>query len=152
MYAWMYTCVTESLLPCHCTYISCYWKKYDCYIPNMSQTAIMLHGHVVPTYLLKCAKTQTTAMPTTQYCHICASNKYASQIPNMPHIQVSLYACDTTLSVSIPYISSLQSTMWLGALVFHIIGICPRTNMSATLHIYVPLYYYCSLHTDFRYK
>ena len=29
---------------------------------------------------------------------------------------------------------------------FHIIGMCTWTNMSAKLHIYVPLSYYCSLH------
>ena len=32
--------------------------------------------------------------------------------------------------------------------IFHITGICPWTNMSATLHIYVSPYYYSSLYRD----
>ena len=35
---------------------------------------------------------------------------------------------------------------------FHIIGIYPGTNMPTTLHIFVPLHYYCTLHTDCTYK
>ena len=31
---------------------------------------------------------------------------------------------------------------------FHIIGICPWTNLPVTLHIYVPHHYYCGLHRD----
>ena len=31
---------------------------------------------------------------------------------------------------------------------FHIIDICTSQNMPATLHTYVPLHCYCSLHTD----
>ena len=32
--------------------------------------------------------------------------------------------------------------------IFHIIDICSSANMPATLHMYVPLHYYCSLHIE----
>ena len=38
--------------------------------------------------------------------------------------------------------------MYVCMYVFHITDICTWENMPATSHIYVPLHYHCSLHTD----
>ena len=45
-----------------------------------------------------------------------------------------------------------NATMTTGIHTLQITGICPRTNIPATLQIYVSLYYYRSLRTDFIYK
>ena len=58
---------------------------------------------------------------------------------------------ETTMSVYIPYTNSLHSTIshqncWYTYI--HLIGTRPWTNMPDTLYIYVPMHFYCILHTD----
>ena len=56
---------------------------------------------------------------------------------------------ETTMSVYIPYINSLQLIPWPETLVylpFHIIGTCLWMNMSDTLCLYVIQYCYCNIH------
>ena len=71
----------------------------------------------------------------------------------MLHMQIRPGGNVTVMPVWILHMTSMHSTMWPWDLVyihFTFIGICPWKNMPATLHIYVPLYYYCSLHIDFQ--
>ena len=55
-------------------------SKYVCHIANISHTDIALK------FLYMCSKTQATAIYTAHYYHACASNKYASQMPQICHI------------------------------------------------------------------
>ena len=52
-----------------------------------------------------------------------------------------------------PHMCLLEWILWPRVLVYihtlHIIGLCLWTNMPATLHIFVPLHCYCSVHKDF---
>ena len=61
-HACVHTCV-PNLLPCHCTHLMSP-NKCDCNIANVTHPAIMLNGHVGPTFLYMCAKTQPTAIST----------------------------------------------------------------------------------------
>ena len=73
--------------------------------------------------------------------------KYAPEMPGMP---ITSCAHETTMSVYMPHMNSMQLTMQQDTLVymFHNTDICPRTNTPDILHIYVPLHCYCSLHID----
>ena len=56
--------------------------KYGCHMANMSHTAITLYGHIDPNKVVYvCQNTTNCSICFTCYCHICAHNKYASQMP-----------------------------------------------------------------------
>ena len=61
-----------------------------------------------------------------------------------------MHKYETTMSVYIPHMSSVQSIMWpeAGIHTFHIAGTCLWTVLPATLDIYDPLYSSCRLSTD----
>ena len=65
-----------------------------------------------------------------------------------------MHILHTYVSISTSYelTTITKVTRSTGIHIFHIIGKCPRTNLYTTLHIYVPLYHYCGLYTDFTYK
>ena len=142
-YVWMLACI-QSFFSCVALHILPISRnKYDSHIANMSHTAIMLHGHTDPLFFHVSATTQSTAISTSRYCHVCVNNKYASQIPHICHIcellhvhiwnnDVSTFAwCELTAINNVTRNTSIHT--------FYIIGICPRTNMLATLHILVLL-------------
>ena len=60
---------------------------------------------------------------------------------------------DTTMTVYVPHMNPMQSTMSPDTDIhtFQIIAICLWTNMSLTLLIHVPLHYYCGLHINPHY-
>ena len=69
----------------------------------------------------------------------------------MPHIQRSSCADKgTCVSIYASYKLAAINNMTrnTGIHTFHIIGICPWTDMPATQHINVTLHCYCSLHID----
>ena len=80
-------------------------------------------------------------------CH----NKYAPQMLYISHIcqiihvhmnnYVNIYASCGPIAMN-----SVMGKTCIHT--FHIIGICPWTNMTPTSHIYVPLHYYCGPHTN----
>ena len=127
-------------------------NKCGFYIANMIHTGIMLNGHTDPTVLYISAKIQPIAMHISHItAKICARKKYAPQIPHIFYICQLLFhmqISDNYVSIYTPYqLTAINDvTMTTDIYIFHIIGICPRTNMSPTLHIYVLLLFYCSLH------
>ena len=67
---------------------------------------------------------------------------------------ITSYAHNTSMSVNTLYeVTKINNVTRIYTYIhtLHIAGICPRTNMSTTLQIYIP-HYYCSLHTDFTDK
>ena len=89
------------------------------------------------------------------YNHICASNKYA---PQMPHIfQIHQLLCVQTWPHYVSIYTSYEltainnETRSSGIHASRITGICHWTNMPAPMHIYVPLDFSCNLHTDPNY-
>ena len=102
----------------------------------------MLYEHTDQTFLHTCAKTQLTAIHIS---HV--TGKYILEI-NMS-INVDIYAkyemvlYGRYINMVVPYMKFLKSTMQQRALyIYH------WPNMAATLYIYIPLYCYCSVHTD----
>ena len=87
--------------------------KYDCHIANMSHTVIMPYGYIDPKYLPICTTIQATA---TGSSHIIAKYIPETNMPLRCHTY-STYAnnfmCtyETTMSVCIPHMNSLQSVM-----------------------------------------
>ena len=82
----------------------------------------------------------------------CINNKYTPQMPQicyilkLVHVQiwgnyVSIYTLYELTAINSVTTSNNIHT-------FHINGICPWTNMLATLHIYILLHVYCTTHTD----
>ena len=76
-------------------------------------------------------------------------NKYVPQLPKVCHI-CKLCSCKIQDYVRVYHTSyELNAinnvTRSSGIHTFHITGLCPWTNMPATLHNYVPLHYYCIL-------
>ena len=135
-------------LTSHWTYI---WhmslNKYGCYIINITHTAIMLNGHIDPTFLPISTKIQPccTHNQLQQLFHTLLANMLPKQIwiSNATYCHICKLVHMTWDSyVTIYHRYELQSTMQPGALVhtFHIIGISPYANMPATSHMYVPLH------------
>ena len=69
-------------------------------------------------------------------CHIC----------QLLHVHIG----DNYVSIYISYeLTAINKfTRNTGIHTFHIIEICPWTNMPTTMHIHVPQHFYCSLHID----
>ena len=91
MYVYVHACIS-SLYPCvtiH-TFDMCYWNIYNCHIANIHHTAIMLNGHMKPTLLHMCAKTQPTTISSS---HVIAMYVTATNMPlqciiwNLFHVQ-----------------------------------------------------------------
>ena len=124
---------SEQICLWHCTYMFTAPLIWSIYGPN--------------TTLHRSKQTTHCNFYLLFYYHICVRNKDA---PQMPHMPFTTCAHETTMSLYIPHMNSLQSLMdqehWIHT--FHITDICSWTNIPATLHIYEPLYDYCSLHTD----
>ena len=121
---------------------------------NMSHKTIMLYGHIDPTFCM-CAKTPTTAICTS---HVTAMYVPVTNIPLKFHKYAkypNLFMCTwhSYIIINTSYeITTINSvTRRTGIHTFPIIGTCPKTNIFVTLHIHAPLYYCCSLHTDFTY-
>ena len=87
------------------------------------------------------------------YCHAWDSKK---MYLNMPHIQEKghVHIWHTYVSIDTSYELSPINNMTrnTGIHTFHIIDTCFWTIMPTAIHIYVPLHYYCSLHTDGTHK
>ena len=80
------------------------------------------------------------------YFHMFAINQYSFQ---MPHLPISPWY-QTTTSILKPNMNLMQSTLSPGTVFTynHIIGICPWTDMAATLQTHVSQHCYCNLHID----
>ena len=128
--------------------------KNGCHIPNMSHTAIMLNGHIDPTFCTYLPEHTKCNSYFTHSCQICTRNKCA---PEMPHLPITPGAHETNMSV---YYTSYELTVKIVSVYytsyeltvishvtkstdvnkFHIIGICPWNNMPPTSHMNVPLH------------
>ena len=90
----------------------------------------------------------------THSCQIWATNKYAPQMPHVCHICQLLYVqiLDQYISIYNSYkLNAINSvTKSTGLFTFHIIDICPGTNVSGTLHMYFTLHLQWILHLDHR--
>ena len=94
---------------------------------KQKQTATFIF-HAISIYL------PTKTIPLK--CHICQ----LSQV-HIGHNYIHIYTSYELNAIN----NVFRST---GVHTFHIIDICPLTNMSAILLIYVTLHFYCSLHID----
>ena len=81
------------------------------------------------------------------YPYMCQQQIYPSNAKCADHI---LCRYETTRSIYISYeLNATHSvTRGPGVHAFHVTCICPWTNVPVTLHIYVPLHFYCSPHID----
>ena len=157
MYACLYVCLcacmcTKSLLPHHCTHILYFTEQI--FMPHCKYQP---HSHYArriyrSNILQMCSKTQVNALSTshgfamhvlttdiTLKCKIYAT--YANNFICTEHSYVNIYTSYELTTIN-------NVTRNTGIHTFYTTGICPRTNMSAKLHMYVSLYYYCSLHTS----
>ena len=83
----------------------------------------------------------------TCYCHVCASSKYASQ---MPHIQISSYALwQRYVSLNTSYDLTSITNVTRSTSIHNFTLLVYAQEQIYLPH--VPVYYYCSLHTDFTY-
>ena len=73
-------------------------NTYGCHIPNISYTAIILNGHIHPTFLYTYFKAQPTAIHTSQ-----AIVRYTAEQIHPPHWAYMLYT---------PHISWLKWKMY----------------------------------------
>ena len=94
--------------------------KYGCHTSNLTHRAIKLYRHIDPTFLTMSTKIHT---PATATSHIVV--KYVPET-NMPlkyqiYANYCMHTYKTTMLVCIPHMNSLQSGIWLEALV-HIIS------------------------------
>ena len=103
MYAYVHVCV-PSLYTCVMVHIfDMSLKNYCCHIVNMSHKVIMLNGSIDPTFLHRCAKTAKLQyllhmlLPCMCQQRMCLCN--------------ATFADDMAMSVYIPHMHSLQSTM-----------------------------------------
>ena len=88
--------------------------KYACYIANIIHTTIMLNEHTNPAFLCIYTKIQPTVTNTS---HIIGEYVLETDLPLKYHIYttyVSYFMCryQTTVSVYIPHVNSLQSIIW----------------------------------------
>ena len=92
-------------------------------------------------------KKKTTAISTSQ---VIAMYVLTRNMLLKGHISKAVYVHDISVWVYVSYELTAISKMTrsTGVHTFHIIGICPWTNISPTLHIHVPLLSYHSLHID----
>ena len=87
----------------------------------------------------------------TCYSHVYARNWFASQKPyigqicSLVYVQIWDYNVNIYVSYELTAVNSIRSTTLH---IFKINGIYPWINMSATLHVYVPLHYCCRLHIN----
>ena len=89
----------------------------------------------------------TMLLPYMCQQQMCPQMPYICHMWKLFHMQRG----NNFVSISLLYLESLQSTTWPQVLVytyFILLTYSPWTNMSATLHMDVPLYCYCSLHID----
>ena len=78
--------------------------------------------------------------------HICPSN--ATYMPHVPITSCTYIQHSLSIYTSQELNAINNMTKNTAIYTFHIIGICPLTNMPAAFHIYMPLYYSCSLHKE----
>ena len=121
-------------------------NKYDCHIANITHTAIYTTGiqnqhfwihvpkHNQVQYLLHML---SLYMGQQQIC-ISICNIY-----NLVQVHIWHNYFSTNTSYELNTINNVTRSTAIHT--FHIIGICPWTNMPAPLHINVPLHYYCHL-------
>ena len=149
MYVFMHVCMTT------CKHINEFVCIYPCMYACM-HTAIMLYEHIYPIFLQTCAKTQSIAIYTSHSTAMYWPAKICLlSATYMPHIKISSSAYMTQLWVSILHMNSLQSILWLEALVHTqstLLANVPWINIPVKLHICVPLHYDCSLYIDATYK
>ena len=97
MYAFMHSSVPNLYFSVTVYIFHISLNKYDCHIPNMRFSAIVQHEDKDSTFFAHiCQNTSNYTIYFTCYCHVCASNKWTSQVP---HIQISSCAHDTAISV-----------------------------------------------------
>ena len=110
-------------------------KKYCHHMASMNYTAIMLNGHIDPTFYTHLAKYNQLQ----QVCHILLTNMCQNKYVLKCHIYAYYFLCryDTTMSVYILHISSLQSKLQPGALL----------EIHFTLFAYAPKQICLSHHT-----
>ena len=72
-------------------------KKYSWHITNMSHTTIMLYWHIANIFAYMWQNSINCNIYVTGYCHVWASNKYASQMPCICHICKLVYVYITQL-------------------------------------------------------
>ena len=90
--------------------------KYGCHIENMSHTAIMLNGHVDPTYLPIATRIQSSA---TASSHIIAKYVPEQICPlNVTYANYFMCTYKALSSVYILHMNSIQSIMWPKALIY----------------------------------
>ena len=108
-------------------------------------------------FMFNCTTT-VVYIQTTKYkfiyhdISICANNKYDHQMPYISQISLLLNVQigDNCVSIYTSFeLSAINNvTRGTGIHTFHNTDICSWTNMPATLHKYVTLCFYCSLHID----
>ena len=98
MYVGMQTCITvfmyasaHTCVPNFYSHVSVHifdmtLNKYGYNIVNITHTTNLLHGHIDQHFAYVCQNMTNYNIYLTCYCHIHASNKYASQIPHTCHI------------------------------------------------------------------
>ena len=94
---------------------------------------------------------QTTTLFTMLLPYMCQQQIHSSNATYMIHTpllhgQVSDNYVSIQTSYQLRTIKSVTKNTRIHS--FHIIGICPWTNMPATFHKYVTLHFYLSLHID----
>ena len=139
------------------TYISHHWHMslniYACHIRQVCPTTLAVGLYVDPTVLhIQVKQTMNwNLIYHTISIYVPAKNGPLKWHIYTTHANYCMCTYETTMSVYLPHMNSMQSTnvnMTTGMHTFHFTNTCTWTNMPATLYICLPLHFYCSLHID----
>ena len=132
------------LLQCYCNTSDMLVDKYGCHTAHKSHSHSAKWKYRSNNFTYMCQNTTKCNVYLTCYCHVCASNIYA---PQMPHMQISICADMSQLCQYIGLIAAkcnqqCDQDHWYT-------HISHYWHMPMNTHIiYVPLQCYCSLHID----
>ena len=113
MHACMHTCAPNLFFHITVHIFHMPLKKYGSHNGNIRHTANMLHGHIDPTFLHVHQNTSKWNIHFTCYCHICASNKYASQMLHICNISKLVHVHMMQLCKYLIW-TPPQPTLWQG--------------------------------------
>ena len=112
-------------------------NKYACHISFVCSTALILWSTCRPhiTSQIRKKKQYNCNFWLPCYYHICANNKYSLKCNIYKLLHVHIWDIYVSIYTSYGLIAIKHVTRSTGIYTFHITGICPWTNMPATLHM-----------------